>query len=638
MFVRRSEYALAYSKIKEASISGGCVVHIFVALDPDALCACKLLSRLLKADFISHKIRPVSGYRDLENANETILEKNEDLKFLILLNCGNMVDLNGYLKSDEDISVYVIDSHRPYNLDNLYRENRIYIFDDGDIEEDMGKIHDAWFALESLPSSDEESDSSESENAPEDDSNDGQDEDESNNPSELPKRSRRRYSAETEQRRVIRKDIIRKKKEYHYVLAEYYDTGSWFGESITNMLYSLGSMLGREDNDMLWLAIIGLTSLEVHCRSSKKYFDRSYNLLKDEVNRLNPVPLERTNVGRPHGKTPYDQSIRLEDEFRFMLIRHWSLYNAMLHSAYVGSRLHIWSEEGRKRLHKLLAKMGLSLVECKQTYIHMDMNLKKTLKSSLQRFAPLYGLDDVIFHSFTRTYGFKCTLSASDVAYAISALLEVGGAGTFLQAKNVTKEPDMTEEQYLQKFEEEQKQEWLKNFYDAYDALDNVNALEKALKLAMDMQRSIVRTGIALLEKRAIKALRSFRIGLISEGPDIRIFQHPLALTKLSLWVSEAIREQEKELGKLKHLPLVLAVMIEEKNSYLIVGTSTSAFTSNDDEDDGHGHNRFGVAFQEVANMTSATLQMDCFEASVIECKKADLGLFLESLSLKTLQ
>lgn len=99
------------------------------------------------------------------------------------------------------------------------------------------------------------------------------------------------------------------------------------------------------------------------------------------------------------------------------------------------------------------------------------------------------------------------------------------------------------------------------------------------------------------------------------------------------------MKEQEREFGKLRHLPLVLAAFVEEKNRYLIVGTSTSAFTSNedDDDDDGHGHNRFGVAFQEVANMTSATLQMDCFEASVIECQKSDLGVFLESLSFKTL-
>lgn len=539
MFIKRSDYASAYLKIKEASVSGGCTVQLFVALDPDALCACKLLSTLLKGDFISHKIRPVSGYRDLEQANKTLLEQNEDIKFIILLNCGTMVDLNNYLVSMEDVSIYVIDSHRPHNLNNIYIENNIFVFDDGDIEEDMNKIHDAWYAFNSHELSDEEN--SDSSNEREEEVEDDNRSVESYSSSDYQARSRRRFSEETTQRRAEIKEKRKKRKEFASILSEYYEKGSWYGESITNILFAVASMLGREDNDMLWLAIVGLTCLEIHCQSSKKYFNRSYSLLKDEVNRLNPSPLENQIVGRAHGKTPHDQSIRLEDEFRFMLVRHWSLYDSMLHSAYVGSRLHIWSEEGRKRLHKLLAKMGLSLVECKQTYIHMNMDLKKTLKSSLKRFAPFYGLDDVIFHSFTRTYGFKCTLSASDVSYAISALLEMGNTGVLLQSKTVARSPDMTEEEYLEKFENAQNQEWLHNFYDAYDALDDVDSLERALKLAMHLQRAIVRTGITLLEKRAIKTLRSFRFGLINEGPDLKIFMHPLALTKMSLWIAEAI-------------------------------------------------------------------------------------------------
>lgn len=44
MFIRRSNYVDAYSRIKAASLSGSCAVLIFVALEVDALCACKMLS------------------------------------------------------------------------------------------------------------------------------------------------------------------------------------------------------------------------------------------------------------------------------------------------------------------------------------------------------------------------------------------------------------------------------------------------------------------------------------------------------------------------------------------------------------------------------------------------------------------
>jgi cell division control protein 45 len=55
---------------------------------------------------------------------------------------------------------------------------------------------------------------------------------------------------------------------------------------------------------------------------------------------------------------PDDSSIRSTEELRFTLFKHWNLYDAMLHSSYVASRLGIWKERGRKRLTGLLAKMG----------------------------------------------------------------------------------------------------------------------------------------------------------------------------------------------------------------------------------------------------------------------------------------
>ncbi|EEB05321.2 DNA replication pre-initiation complex subunit Cdc45 [Schizosaccharomyces japonicus yFS275] len=640
MYVKRSEYAKFYSNFKEQIGSGGCPVQILVGLDPDALCACKLLSRLLKGDFITHKILPISGYQALEKANKTLIEGNEELKAVILINCGAMVDLPAYLAVNDQFNVYLIDSHRPYNLDNIYEEdNRIFVIDDGDIEDEMTEIHEAWYTLRSLEDTEEtrsQENSSDEESTNEEVNELSGNETDNSEDSIVRPRRRRRYSDNTTRKIEERKRKKEKYKQYSAVLADYYNGGTWVGDSVTNTLYSIASSLGREDNEALWLAIVGLTSLEINSQVFSRSIARSYKVLRDEVNRLNPPPLNKSGLARPHGKSSTDNSIHTEDEFRFMLVRHWSLYDAMLHSSYVGSRLRIWSEDGRKRLHKLLAKMGLSLVECKQTYTHMNMELKKTLKQSLTRFGPLYGLDEVVYQSFIRTFGFKCTLSASDVTYAISALLESGKSRLVLKKNNTARDIDENEDDYIKQLEDEQNEEWLHNFYDAYDSLDNVDAIEKALTIAMSLQRSIVRSGITLLEKRNIKTLRSFRIGLVTEGADLKVFNHPLALTKLTLWVAEAINQQEKEMGKLKHLPLVLAALQEEKDSYLIVGTSTSTFSSKD-EDDGHGHNKFGLAFQEVANMTSAKIRMDSFEASVIECKKSDLGVFLESLSLKTL-
>ena len=63
-------------------------------------------------------------------------------------------------------------------------------------------------------------------------------------------------------------------------------------------------------------------------------------------------------------------------------------------------------------------------------------------------------------------------------------------------------------------------------------------------------------------------------MAIVKEGPDVLLFTHPGALTKLALWVGEAIAEQEKETAKGgKGTPLVLAGLNEARGVYVVVGT-----------------------------------------------------------------
>ena len=50
----------------------------------------------------------------------------------------------------------------------------------------------------------------------------------------------------------------------------------------------------------------------------------------------------------------------------------------------------------------------------------------------------------------------------------------------------------------------------------------------------------------------------------------------------------------------------------------------------------GYGHNRFGIAFQEVVEETNARVKIDSFDHCVVEVRKDDLAGFLEGLSLKS--
>jgi cell division control protein 45 len=105
------------------------------------------------------------------------------------------------------------------------------------------------------------------------------------------------------------------------------------------------------------LAILGATHKYVSNRIDRDQYEAYHELFLDEVVRLNHDIIPATNgIGRT--PNPDDRSIQRSDELRFMLFRHWTLYDAMLHSGYVAGRLGIWKERGRKKLQGLLAKMG----------------------------------------------------------------------------------------------------------------------------------------------------------------------------------------------------------------------------------------------------------------------------------------
>ncbi len=56
------------------------------------------------------------------------------------------------------------------------------------------------------------------------------------------------------------------------------------------------------------------------------------------------------------------------DDYRFPLMRHWSLFEAMLHSPYVAVRLQTWHDKGRRLLQDMLVKMGFPAPQFRQKW------------------------------------------------------------------------------------------------------------------------------------------------------------------------------------------------------------------------------------------------------------------------------
>lgn len=95
------------------------------------------VQKLLKFDFIPYKIIPIADFDDLKVVKEEVEENPGKAKSLILLNAGGTVDLAEFFDSgpgqpNEGLRFYVLDSHRPLDLDNIYNDDgSILIFDDG---------------------------------------------------------------------------------------------------------------------------------------------------------------------------------------------------------------------------------------------------------------------------------------------------------------------------------------------------------------------------------------------------------------------------------------------------------------------------------------------------------------------------
>ncbi|KIW07855.1 uncharacterized protein PV09_01770 [Verruconis gallopava] len=740
MYLPRSLISLLYTHLINKHHALSPPVLLLVSLDPDALCACRILTALFKRDYIPHKIQPISGYGDLARAGEELVRPMRTTDggsggVVVCLGVGGLVDLEAMLglEVDEDgqggmgdVEVWVIDSRRPWNLSNVFgvqslgspaadgqvvphvegvQQGRItekytpgkggiVVFDDGDIEDELGAEREAYCALAEMPELGEEdlddsdvNEVAESEadeeripdsaqpgqkrKSPSAEDNDSESEADEGTPRKrrrsnsnssidtTPERPARRGLMITSHQRSdpdplvrsdspssvapapsrdqqpsarkLRRQLLKLRRKHDAVINAYQNLGTSYSEPISSLMYSLASELGREDNDLLWQAIVGVSSLELAGKTNngvglapvstsgttsswtRDRGERIRSVLRDEVRRLNPTDLkdiarvesmgDANGIIQTHARSPNDNSIRLSPEPRLLLVRHWSLYDSMKHSPFLGTKLHIWSEAGRKRLDKLLAKMGISLTQGKQNYTHMDMELKRGLRERLLKYAPMYGLDGLVppqvsrgvggkeGWGFVRCWGWKACLSALDVGVIIGAILEVGDMDDKLKAAldmpppvsrhNSGRETPRTQEETpvqeeVQTMDEKREDAITKRFWTAYDALDKVSILTEHIPTAQHLHRAILRTGSSLLEKRQIRHLRAFRIGVVKEGPDVQLFTHPGALIKLALWVAEAITEMEGSKGR-KGGELVMAGLDEARGVYVVVGLGGGA-------------------------------------------------------------
>lgn len=701
MYINPSQYAQVFSDIKRTSSSHStCKLILFVScLSIDSICTAKILSLVMKKSLIQYQLIPVAGYADLKNHFQKL---DPEVTNIILIGCGAMVDIESFFEIDpnafvteeepmpmnfsQDLEennqgpsfsrkIYIIDGNRPWNLDNVFGSQMVVCFDDGYIDKNLVQERESFKILVDASdhessdegSSDEESDEHEVIEDEEDEDLDGEASDDSGE-----SRKRRREEVEIKKLRKQRRKELNSSEN---VIEAYYNQGTAVLTATTAIVYALLATIGETSIENLWLSIIGASSLD---RLHPEVYDKIQPLFLEEVHRLNP-----SNAGLE--RSADSTTLSIEKDYHLFLLRHWTLYDSFFYSSLVNSKLNLWTEDGKKKLHKMFAKMGISLSVAQQKWLYMDISVKKNLPTIFSKYLPLYGLEGIMRDGFVRTFGFVGQLSAMECVEALAALLEsderIGGDGVN------DKDVDINE-----KIERKEKL-WVNNFWSSWDALNmsnygnasrvvssNTNSfaaalssrklkgydlLMRGLERAKDIQQVIFKTGMSVLERKLMKNLRLYRLCVLNDGsiPDLSMFNNPLILTKLGNWLLENINEleflnlaskNEKSFSNALK-PLVLASLEPASDTYLVIGlapkyprgldNSAKAKIAQESKDKPHQHdstfmtrlNTFSVAFQRVAASSEAKVRINNFESSIIEIRKDDLLPFLEKLTLSGL-
>ena len=686
MYYRIDQYTTAYNKIlRESSNPSTCQLVIFVScLNIDALCATRMLSTLFKKQLVQLQIVPVFGYSELKAHYKKL---DENINSIILVGFGSYIDIETFLEIDpqeyamdtshndslvqkpENVAyrrhIYVLDSHRPWNLDNLFGSDIVQCFDDGTVEDSLGEQKEAYFKLIELEAADEENkeDGSDEEESTDDDEND----DEEDEDDETLENGKRLHPDSIKYKKQARKQRRKEISQYESVLEEYYSQGTTVVNSISSQVYSLISAIGETNLTQLWLAILGATSLDTTYSS---VYNNLYPIMQDEVKRLSPgnsffVSATRSNGTGSSSKTPDTLSLEIQPDYYLFLLRHSSLYDSFYYSNFVNAKLSLWNENGKKRLHKMFARMGIPLSTAHETWLYMDNSIKRELGNIFHKNLDRYGLQDIIRDGFVRTFGYRGSISASEYVESLAALLEAGSTmnssnqnnnsnssvGKSSSSDNSNNDDDndndgqneddeqdaaaANRKKALSSMENIRKQ-WVSNFWLSWDALDekNIDILSRGIKHAQFLQKAIFNTGVTVLEKKMIKHLRIYRLCVLQDGPDLSIYQNPLTLLRLGNWLIECCAEAEDK----QLLPMVLACLDEDTDTYLVAGLSPRYPRGLDNLKKKEPIlNNFSMAFQQITAQTGAKVKIDNFESSIIEIRKDDLSPFLERLTLSGL-
>ena len=286
----RSELLEVWGWIKDAAAANidAQTALLLVGHDVDAIAATSIFTKLLEDEPVTYKIVPLKDYRDLSRIYTEQIVHSPNLRSIIMLNCGGVIDLMGTLQAaldDEggaprvaeqlphpDCRWYVIDSHRPHSLENVVEDDgKVFLVHADADNPDLDELREQ---VDILAAPDGAEDVSDEEEEP---------------PTQRRRMSVDEYNALSPDSRADQRAQLRR-------LSRRYYSASWHGSAAALLLYSLVQALNKASNELLWHAIVGLTDQLVHERVEYERYVLEAQTLQAEVAGLNQGGVEEEVV------------------------------------------------------------------------------------------------------------------------------------------------------------------------------------------------------------------------------------------------------------------------------------------------------------------------------------------------------
>jgi hypothetical protein len=512
-----------WSQLRAAAGSHERPVQLIIGDTADAACAARSLMRLLRVNrilFDAHMVTKPEYMASIarDNADSALDETERDT--YVLVGCGATVDLTGYFDMSRVRTIFLLDAHRPINLNNMRTEgivvwdadsvgasiDRFFVKQNRKVEHSAGggrrrrrtrgsrvKLERARVKKQHRRDGDEFSDATS-----ESDEGETEDDDESVQASGTEAEDSASNSgasgSDDDDGPVDAEDLVlgdgrridwREGTVPPRMERAYYAT-SWYDTPVAVQVFDLAVNIGQQHDTVTWNASVGCADALLRRVLSPAAYEVEYQKLADAVNQaaaarrtlmLNDVTHEYAAEGQRAAATC---SWRLKCGFDHAMfcLNHCSLQEAMELDAALAAKLRMHlASEGPTNVSELFAHVGVSLPMARRRWSELGSETRsdvmQRLGRELVRLRYVLPSFQLTRRAVSRVVGFGTEVSPFDACHLFYA------EASRTPPRSVMADPDAVREHFR------------RNYWNACEVLDAsphskpfANALNEAMAVA----------------------------------------------------------------------------------------------------------------------------------------------------------